>query len=186
MRLTSDVLRRLRAPALALAMSAAPLAAAPAGPDQDLYARGRDAVFAEQWSGARQALEEMIRRFPASGHADDAHYWLGVALYELGESDRAYQTLKQMQGRYPDSPWNDDARALMVRCAEASLLSRPASRTGDGPDRPRRDEYEAFLERSTHDSSSKVQPLAIDTVLGSRPEKAAELLPRLSAGQAAR
>jgi hypothetical protein len=171
--------------ALALVLAAAPLAAY-AGPDQDLYSRGRDAVFAEQWTVARQALEEMIRRFPESGHADDAHYWLGVSLYEMGEPDRAYQTLKQMQGRYPDSPWNDDGRALMVRCAEAALLARPASRSGDGTDRPHRDEYEAFLERSTHDSSSKVQLLAIDTVLGSRPEKAPQLLPRLSSGQASR
>jgi hypothetical protein len=175
--------RRLGAWVLAVTLAAVPLPAR-AGPDQELYARGRDAVFAERWPEARQALDELIRRYPDSSHADDAHYWLGMALYEMSEPDRAYLTLKQMQGRFPESPWNDDARALMVRCAEAALLARPASRSAEGGDRPRRDEYEAFLDRSTKDSSSKVQLLAIDTVLGARPGKAAELLPRLSSGQA--
>ena len=102
--------------ALALALAALP-GVALAGADQDLYGRGRDAVFAEKWSEARQALEDLIRRFPASPHADDAHYWLGMALYQMSEPDRAYQVLKQLQGRFPESPWNDDGRALMVRCA---------------------------------------------------------------------
>ena len=43
---------------------------------------------------------------------------------------------------------------------------RDVLRGGDGADRPQREEYESFLDRSTHDSSSKVQLLAIDTVLG--------------------
>jgi hypothetical protein len=170
---------------IALALGTVPFTAH-AGPDQDLYARGRDAVFSERWTEAREALEDLIRRYPDSSHADDAHYWLGMALYEMSEPDRAYLTLKQMQARFPESPWNDDGRALMVRCAEAALLARPGSRGGDGSERPRREEYEAFLDRSTSDSSSKVQLLAIDTVLGSRPGKAAELLPRLSSGQASR
>ncbi|MGH9869434.1 MAG: tetratricopeptide repeat protein [Candidatus Polarisedimenticolia bacterium] len=161
---------------------------AQAGPDQDLYARGRDAVFAERWDDARKALEDLIRRHPDSQHADDAHYWLGMALYESHEPDRAYGILKQMQERFPESPWNDDGRVLMVRCAEAALLAAPRSAS---PDRPAQGtasvaEYEAFLQKSTRDSSSKVQLLAIDTVLGTRPEMAAELLPRLSSGRAPR
>jgi len=82
-----------------------------AGADQDLYARGRDAVFAEKWSEARDAFEDLIRRQPGSAYADDAHYWLGMAYYESREPERGYSILKQLQSRFPDSPWNDDGRS---------------------------------------------------------------------------
>jgi len=176
--------------ALLLAMATG---AAQARPDQDLYARGRDAVFAERWDEARKVLEDLIRRHPNSSHADDAHYWLGMALYESHEPDRAYGILKQMQERFPESPWSDDGRVLMVRCAEAALLagspersSRGAGETDVTDPTVRIAEYEAFLQRSTRDTSSRVQLLAIDTVLGARPEMAPELLPRLSSGRASR
>lgn len=166
-----------------------------AGADQDLYARGRDAVFAEKWSEARDAFEDLIRRQPGSAYADDAHYWLGMAYYESREPERGYSILKQLQSRFPDSPWNDDGRALMVRCAEAALVAGARSGSSGrgspsplniGADASRRAEYESFLRQSTSDSSSKVQLLAIDTVLETRPEMAPELLPRLNNGRASK
>ncbi|HET9480786.1 MAG TPA: outer membrane protein assembly factor BamD [Candidatus Polarisedimenticolia bacterium] len=185
---------------LSLATALLLLAAAPAAAaeDQQLYAAGRDAVFEERWQDARRLFEDFTRRFPSSAYADDAHYWLGMALYELREPEDAYVVLKRMNGSYPESPWSDDARVLMVRCAESVLKSSVASRssrpsggpvplTAEGGARlSRLSEYEAFIERSTHDSSSKVQLLAIDTMLGTRPERAAELLPRLSGGNTSR
>jgi hypothetical protein len=158
---------------------------ATASEEQDLYNRARNAVFDERWPEARKIFEDLTRRYPDSAWADDAHYWLGMTLYELGEPEGAYGVLKQMSSRYPDSPWNDDARALMVRCAESALLEAPG-RVPAGPgglhERVRA-EYESFLDRATRDTNSKVQLLAIDSVLGSNPGKAPELLPRLSAGR---
>ncbi len=160
-------------------------AVASAAEDRDLYDRGRTAVFDEQWSEAGSVLDELIRRFPDSPFADDAHYWRGMALYEDGQAERAYGVLKQMGSRYPSSPWSDDARALMVRCALAAMRSSP-DHGGSMVTAARATEYEAFLERSTRDSNARVQLLAIDTVLRARPGRAVDLLPRLSSGGAPR
>ena len=86
--------------------------------DEDLYNTGRSAVFEERWEVARGTFEDLIRRFPSSPFADDAQYWLGMALYELGDPEKAYGMLKDLNTRFPASPWNDDSRVLMVRCAE--------------------------------------------------------------------
>ena len=150
------------------------LAPVTAAEDEDLYGKGRTAVFEERWDGARKLLTELIRKHPTSPYADDAFFWIGMASYELGEVKRAYGKLKEMGQRFPDSPWSDDARALMVRCAEHVLKS--SSPSGNSP----RAEYEDFIEQSTYDSSVKVQLLAIDTMLTTKPEKAPELLPRLN------
>lgn len=174
---------RALAAAAALALAAG---AAMADEAQDVYSAGREAVFAERWADVRRTFEEFTRRFPTSAYADDAHYWLGMALYELGESERAYAVLKAMNANYPGSPWSDDGRALMIRCAEAVLKSapqtprRPSGRSVAAP----LIEYESFIERSTSDASSKVQLLAIDTMLVTRPDKASVLLPRLSDAKA--
>ncbi|HKY32066.1 MAG TPA: tetratricopeptide repeat protein [Candidatus Polarisedimenticolia bacterium] len=188
-------MRPVRAVVLAAAFAAAAVAwPAPswATQDKDVYARGRDAVFAERWAEAREAFQELLREHPDSGYADDAHYWLGMTLYELGKAEEAYTVLKEMNGRFPESPWSDDGRVLMVRCAEAVIKGAPrgAPRSGSsfglGAEPVRLAEYEAFIERSTRDTSSKVQLLAIDSMLESRPEKAGELIPRLSTGRAPR
>lgn len=178
----------------AMAMAVSALCAAPgqaATPDEEIYNQGRNAVFEERWTDARRSFEDLTRRYPASAWADDAHYWLGMSLYEMGDPETAYGVLKQMVSRYPESPWNDDSRALMVRCAESALRNRPARDAGSaGGGSPAavaaNSEYESFLDRATRDSNAKVQLLAIDTVLESHPGKAPELLPRLSTGNGSR
>ncbi len=151
------------------------LAPALAAEDEDLYGRARTAVFEERWEDARRLLSELIHDHPASPYADDAFFWIGMASYELGEADQAYEKLKEMDRRFPESPWSDDARALMVRCAEHVLKSSAGSTSGGS-----RAEYESFIEQSTRDSSVKVQLLAFDTMLTTQPAKAPELLPRLN------
>ena len=183
-------LRSLMAVGICLAATAGSLARAAEGA-QELYDRGRTAIFEERWSDARAVFSNFAQKFPASPLADDAQYWLGLAFLEMGQPDSAYATLKTMPSKHPDSPWNDDARALMVRCAEAALREQhggagmrtaagvPSASTGRG-------EYEAFLERSTQDGSSRVRMLAIDTMLESQPGRASDLLPRLTSPDAPR
>ena len=177
-----------------LSILAALLIAAPpvlASVDEDLYSAGRNAVFEERWSDAKDSFTELTRRFPSSPLVDDAFYWIGMAWHELGDGEKAYTVLKQMSDRYPESPWSDDARALMVRCAEMVLkeggfptdASGALRRDADGSDRT---EYEEFIERSTQDSSAKVKLLAIDSVLSRKPEKAGELLPQLGSDRSSR
>jgi hypothetical protein len=108
--------------------------------------------------------------------------------------ERGYEVLKRLAARHADSPWIDDARVLMVRCAEAIIKSasgKPGFRRGDGidPAAPAPGssaqkgvaEYEDFLDESTRDASAKVQIMAIDSVLESKPAMARELLLRLNA-----
>jgi len=167
-----------------------------AAADQDEYNRGRNAVFEERWDDVREIFDDFEERFPRSPHADDAQYWLGMALHEMGQHERGYEVLKRLAARHAESPWIDDARVLMVRCAEAIIKSesgKPPFRRGDGIDpaapvppasaQKRIAEYEEFLDESTRDSSAKVQLLAIDTVLESRPAMARELLLRLNAAE---
>lgn len=169
------------------------MAAAPAlaSVDEDVYNRGRSAIFEERWEDARKTFDDLTRRFPESHFADDAQYWLSMSLYELGEAEKAYGVLKELNSKFPDSPWNDDARVLMVRCAE-SALKQATARQPRAPIAAGRAgqrlpaEYEAFIEKSTHDSNAKVQLLAIDTMLLSNPGRARELLPRLSDGRNSR
>ena len=169
------------------------------GEDQAEYDKGQSAVFEGRWDDVREIFDTFRNKFPQSVHVDDAQYWLGMALYELGQSERGYEVLKKMIEEFPDSRWSDDARVLMVRCAESVLrAAAPRSSTfmrlGDGvgasassssgPRKQGLNEYKKFIEKSTEDSSTKVQLFAIDTMLDSNPEKAAELLPRLSSSAA--
>jgi hypothetical protein len=162
---------------------------------QELYGRGRSAIFEERWSDARAVFSTFMQKFPASPLADDAQYWLGLSFLEMGQPDSAYTTLKAMSTKHPDSPWNDDARALMVRCAESALRGQRAaegqraagrSTAGAPSGEATAGEYEAFLEKSTRDGSSRVRMLAIDTMLESKPGRAGDLLPRLTASDAPR
>lgn len=160
--------------------------------DEDLYNAGRNAVFEERWQEARRTFEDLTRRFPSSAFADDAQYWLGMAMYELGDPEKAYGLLKDLNSRFPESPWSDDSRVLMVRCAESALRAAaahsPRGLGSSGRAQVGREaaEYEAFIEQSTHDSNAKVQLLAIDTMLFTNPGRAPELLPRLNAGRSSR
>jgi len=181
------VKRFLAAGVLALLL-ATPVAA---GEERDLYNRGLDAAFSEKWADARDVFRDFIRQHPDSVYSDDAHYWLGMALYELEDPGRAYETLKEMTAAYPDSPWSDDGRLLMVKCAMAALKQAAGNgpqrgsaslRTAPAPTPAMLAEYRDFIDMSTDDSSSKVQLFAIDSVLGTNPEKAPELLPKLSSG----
>lgn len=173
--------------AMSLAAGGAVLAV---GEDQTLYEEGRNAVFEERWKDARRIFEDLTRRYPQSAHSDDSRYWLGMSFYEMGDPEQAYAILKELNTLYPDSPWSDDSRVLMVRCAEAALRravdrAAPGGLRADRPADPR-SEYRAFIEKSTRDASARVQVLAIDTMLGTNPGRAPELLPRLSGDRTSR
>ncbi len=170
---------RFLALALCLALPASQPGAAEGA--QELYDRGRAAVFEERWSDARAVFSSFVQKFPSSPLADDAQYWLGMSFLEMHQPDSAYAALKTMAAKHPDSPWNDDARALMVRCAESALKARgTAARSPAGAGSETSHEYEAFLERSTQDGSSRVRTLAIDSMLEAQPGRAGDLLPRLA------
>jgi tetratricopeptide repeat protein len=166
----------------ALPVAAAVLIAEPGGPDQELYNQGRSLIFEERWAEARGVFDTLSKRNPQSPFLDDALYWTAFSLYQENKPEAAYQTLRSLTGRFPDSPWNDDARALMVRCAEAALKAQAAD-TGGHPARgaDTAADYRRFIEESTRDRSAQVSLVAIDTLLNEDPQKAPDLLGRVGA-----
>ena len=170
--------------AAALPAYASVLIAEPAGPDQETYNDGRSLIFEEQWSKARAVFDTLLRRYPNSSFVDDALYWTAFSLYQEEKPADAYQTLRSLITRYSESPWNDDARALMVRCAEGAL-KQEAGLTADRSARGESaSEYRRFIEESTWDRSAQVKLVAIDTLLSQEPQKAADLLDRFGRGSA--
>ncbi len=149
------------------------------GPDQALYNQGRALVFEEAWPQAREVFQLLLRRHPRSPYLDDALYWTAFALYEEGRPEGAYDTLQGLIEEYPESPWQVDARTLMVRASESALLAL-AGRQGSGSafDDPS-NRYRKFLEESTRDSNAQVSLMAIDTLLDHEPDKAPDLLKRV-------
>jgi len=159
------------------------LLAEPGGPDQELYNQGRSLIFEESWTKARGVFESLAKRYPDSTFLDDSLYWTAFSLYEENKPEMAYQTLRDLVAKFPDTPWNEDARALMVRCAEAALKLHPSDDSGRIARAGNTNEYRKFLEESTRDRSPQVSLLAIDTLLHQEPQKAPDLLGRVeSAG----
>jgi hypothetical protein len=164
----------------ALPVFAGILMADPGGPDQEIYSRGRSLVFEESWSEARQVFQTLARRHPRSDYLDDALYWTAFALYEEGKPDRAYDTLQDLLDRYPSSPWEVDARTLMVRSAEAVLKQIPSRGGSRATLADASKPYRRFLDESTRDSNAQVSLLAIDTLLNREPQMAPDLLRRVT------
>jgi hypothetical protein len=161
----------------ALPVFATLLIAEPGGPDQELYSQGRSLIFEESWSEARKVFDTLARRHPESDYLDDALYWSAFSLFEQDDPSPAYLTLGRLIRDFPDSPWQVDAKALMVRCAELALKQQ-----GSGGPRLRiasATEYRRFLEESTRDRNAQVSLLAIDTLLNREPQNAPELLGRV-------
>jgi len=144
------------------------LIAEPGGPDQDLYNKGRSFVFEESWDQARDIFESLAKRYPRSPYLDDALYWTAFALYQEGKPSQAYQRLRSLVADYPETPWNVDARSLMVRCAEKALKAQASGGS--------RNEYQRFLYESARDHNAQVSLLAIDTLLNHEPQRAPELI----------
>jgi len=74
------------------------------------YERGREALDRGDWLEAIEAFEEVTE----DEVADAALYWRAYAHHKLGEPDRALELASSVSDRFPESPWRDDARALVV------------------------------------------------------------------------
>lgn len=74
------------------------------------YERGREALDRADWLEAIEAFEDVTE----DRLADAALYWRAYAHHKLGEPDRALELATSIPDRFPESPWRDDARALVV------------------------------------------------------------------------
>ena len=137
----------------------APVAvAAQRDPADSLYRAGRQLLNRNRYAEAAATFSELIRRYPRSASAPDAHYWAAFALYRTGEDAslrRATQLLETQQQRYPAASTRGDGDALLARVygeqarrgdaraaqwvqarASAAALPRPAPAPAPAPAAP--------------------------------------------------
>lgn len=64
---------------------------------------------AGEYKAAAGALGDFVRRYPESGYAANAQYWLGNAYYAQRDYQNAIAAQQQVVANYPDSPKAPDA-----------------------------------------------------------------------------
>jgi tol-pal system protein YbgF len=81
--------------------------------------------------GAQAALQAFLRRWPASGYADAARYWLGNAQYGARDFKGAIATFKTFIAGAPDHPRAAEAELAIANCQIELKDLKGARRTLD-------------------------------------------------------
>lgn len=82
-------------------------------PDLLAFHEGFNRMLQGNYAGAVESFERLTKQ-PAHGdYFDDALYWLGYSLAELGRDDDALAALQNLVDRFPASPYADDA---LLKC----------------------------------------------------------------------
>jgi TolA-binding protein len=71
--------------------------------DYELYKRGHSALISGNHDKGITYFEELIKRFPWSDYADDAHYWKGVARKEQKHFLAAINEFEKLISKFPGS-----------------------------------------------------------------------------------
>jgi len=125
---------------------------------QELYDDGSQALDEHRWEKAIDRFSQVARdRGP---RADGALYWKAYAENKLGQRDTALATIADLRKSYPQSRWLNDAKAL-------ELEVRQASGQRVSPDA---------------ESNDDLKLIAINSLMGSDPQKAVPLLQKLLEG----
>ena len=111
----------IRAFTLGLAVFAASTHAAAAAQldARKAYIEGREHLIEERYDDALREFRRVVSEFPDSQEADDAQYYIGYALSELGRADAALDAFTELIERWPDS-----VRVERARAQRAELLAR--------------------------------------------------------------
>lgn len=93
--------------------------------------RAYDDAVAQMRSGefdrAAAALQAFVRRYPGSGYADSARYWLGNALYAKRDYKEAIATFRGFVANAPEHPRAAEA-LLAVANSQAEMKDTKAAR----------------------------------------------------------
>jgi HEAT repeat protein len=104
-------------PAVSFATVPAPPRAS-ADPGDSLYRAGRQLLNRGRFPEAARMFGELIRRYPRSTYAPDAHYWEAFALYRTGDEGnlhRAATLLEYQASHFPGAATRGDGDALLAR-----------------------------------------------------------------------
>lgn len=111
-----------------------PTPAAPElGADVQLYSEASLRLHRSEHKAALELFRSLLDGYPDSRLAPEALYWSGTCLERLGRQDEARRAFEQLQRRYPDSPWCQDAqRRAAWTTAQAAPQARFRVRLADG------------------------------------------------------
>jgi tol-pal system protein YbgF len=90
--------------------------AAVAAEEQNSYDGAMSTFKARDYKGAAAQLGEFVRRYPQSGYASNAQYWLGNAYYAQGDCKKAIAAQQVVTATWPDSAKAPDAMLNIGTC----------------------------------------------------------------------
>lgn len=71
-------------------------------PTEDaLYASAKAAFDRGDWQAAREGFQELLSRYPGSGHADNAQFWIGEVFYREKWYEKAILEYQKVIENYP-------------------------------------------------------------------------------------
>jgi HEAT repeat protein len=124
---------------------------------QELYENGREALDEDRYDRAAAKFKQLA---DLNGpQTDAALYWKAYAENRLGKRDSALATLADMKRRYPQSRWQNDAKALEIEVQQST--GQPVK---------------------ISDENEELKMLAIQGLMNSDPEKAMPLLEKVLNG----
>jgi tol-pal system protein YbgF len=100
----------------------------PSGSDRDNYQVAFELLKEERYDMAATAFKEFLAKFPDSGLAANAQYWLGESYYASSKYEEALKDFELVIKDYPDSSKVPDALLKMGYC-NYSLKRWDAART---------------------------------------------------------
>ena len=90
--------------------------AAVAPSEQTTYDAALALFKAGNYQAAAAALDAFVKRYPESGYAANAYYWLGNAYYALRDCKSAITQQQVVLKTYPESPKAPDAMLNIASC----------------------------------------------------------------------
>jgi tetratricopeptide (TPR) repeat protein len=97
------------------------------------YESGKSQLNLHHYEKAVEAFDRVINSKDPSPRADGAYYWKAYALNRLGKRDEALAALDELQKKFPQSGWLNDAKALRaeVQAAKGQPVSPDAEADED-------------------------------------------------------
>jgi tol-pal system protein YbgF len=95
--------------------------------EQKTFTSAQALLNGGDYKGAAAAFSDFLKRYPQSGYAASAQFFLGNAYYGQGDYKNTVATLQLLMKNYPDNPKVPDAQ-LLVGSSYIELKDKPAAK----------------------------------------------------------
>jgi tol-pal system protein YbgF len=95
--------------------------------EKQAYDSAMDLFKTGDYKGAASALQDFVKRFPSSGYAANAQYWLGNSYYAQGDYKNSIAALEVVTTTYRDSAKTPDAM-LNIASSYIALKDKKAAK----------------------------------------------------------